>query len=167
MNGFVALRVGIKITEAERRQGLRAGLRGDERLLENLLALVPQRIGGIERGLWRIGSPMLNMIEHGAVHPVKVAGTDHAHRQGQRISDIRFGRRDVALDREGTDRAVKVVWTPLGRECRDLQFLWRALDIDVLRHAGAENVLPEWIAELIVEGGILSRSSPGFHGGRT
>src|ERR1700690_4119861 len=55
MNGFVALRVGIKIAEAQHRQGLRAGLRRDEGLLENLFALVSQRIGGIECGLWRVG----------------------------------------------------------------------------------------------------------------
>jgi len=57
---------------------------------------------------------------------------------------------------------VKIGRAPLGGQFQDLHFLRRAFDIDVLVYAGTEEILPERIAELIVERGLSPRLGPDF-----
>src|ERR1700722_19274368 len=58
---------------------------------------------------------------------------------------------------------MKIRGTSLGGQFQDLQFLRWAVNVDVLGYARTEEILPEWIAKLIVEGGLLPRLSPKFH----
>src|SRR5260370_25812335 len=64
---FVAASAGVKITEVERRDGLGAGLRCNERLLEDFLTPVSGGIGRVERRLRLVSFPLRVAAEHGAL----------------------------------------------------------------------------------------------------
>src|SRR6202012_1342449 len=61
------------------------------------------------------------------------------------------GRRYIAGDAEGPNRSMKVRRTAFRRQFRDLHLERRADHVDVLRDGGPEQVLPEGIAEPVIQ----------------